>query len=74
VSVPQQLLIETVRERCELLDERYPGYVKDLVGYLAEILAIERSNPHNVRQQVEVQLEALGDLFERRSRSEESEA
>lgn len=67
MSVPQQLLIETIRERCEQLDERYPGYVKDLIGYLAEILAIERAAPHNVKQQVEAQLEAFGDLYDRRS-------
>lgn len=72
MSVPQQLVIETIRERCELLDERYPGYVKDLIGYLAEILAIERADPHNVRQQVEAQLEALGELYARRVSGGES--
>lgn len=66
MSVPQQLLIDTIRKRCELLDERYPGYVKDLIGYLAEVLAIERADPKNVVQQVEAQLEAFGELHARR--------
>jgi hypothetical protein len=67
VSVPQQVLIETIRQRCEQLDERYPGYVKDLIGYLAEILAIERAHDRNVVQQVESQLEAFGELYGRRT-------
>jgi hypothetical protein len=67
MSVPQQVLIEAVRNRCEQLDERYPGYKTDLVGYLAEVLSIERSQPRNVVQQVEAQLEAFGDLYRRKS-------
>lgn len=67
MSVPQQVLIEAIRQRCEQLDERYPGYVKDLVGYLADVLAIERAEPRNVVQQVEAQLEAFGDLYRRRA-------
>lgn len=67
MSVPQQVLIEAIRQRCEQLDERYPGYVKDLIGYLAEVLAIERAEPRNVVQQVEAQLEAFGDLYRRRT-------
>ena len=67
MSVPQQVLIETIRQRCEQLDERYQGYIQDLIGYLAEILAIERAEPRNVVQQVEAQLEAFGDLYRRRT-------
>lgn len=67
MSVPQQVLIEAVRNRCEDLEERYPGYVTDLIGYLAEVLSIERSQPKNVVQQVEAQLEAFGDLYRRKS-------
>jgi hypothetical protein len=67
MSVPQQVLIETIRQRCEQLDERYLGYLKDLIGYLAEILAIERDDPRNIVQQVEAQLEAFGDLYRRRA-------
>jgi hypothetical protein len=67
MAVPQQLVIERVRERCQELDERYPGYRKDLVGYLAEVLSIERASPSNVVQQVGAQLEAFGELFQRKS-------
>lgn len=67
MSVPQQVLIEAIRHRCEQLDERYPGYVTDLIGYLAEVLSIERSQPRNVVQQVEGQLEAFGDLYRRKA-------
>lgn len=67
MPVPQQVLIEAVRNRCEQLEERYPGYINDLIGYLAEVLSIERSQPRNVVQQVEAQLEAFGDLYRRKS-------
>ena len=48
MPVPQQVLIEAIKHRCEQLDDRYPGYVTDLIGYLAEVLSIERSQPRNV--------------------------
>lgn len=67
MSVPQQVLIEAVRKRCENLEDRYPGYRIDLIGYLAEMLSVERSQPKNVVQQVESQLEAFGDLYRRRT-------
>jgi len=67
MPVPQGLVIERIRARCEELDERYTGYRKDLVGYLAEVLTIERAAPHNVIQQVEAQLQTFGDLFHRKS-------
>lgn len=67
MPVPQQLVIERIRARCQELPERYPAYRTDLVGYLAEVLSIERAAPHNVVQQVEAQLDAFGDLFHRKS-------
>lgn len=67
MSVPQQVLIEAIKNRCQLLDERYPGYKVDLVGYLAEVLTIERADPKNVVQQIEAQLDAFGHLYRRRS-------
>jgi hypothetical protein len=70
MPVPQQLVIDTIRARCEELEERYPGYRSEVVGYLAEILSIERANPKNVVQQVEQQLEAFGELYHRRASEE----
>jgi hypothetical protein len=66
VSVPQQLVIDTIRSRCQQIEERYPGYRKELVGYLAEILSIERAAPRNIVQQITGQLEAFGELYHRR--------
>jgi hypothetical protein len=73
MPVPQQLVIDTIRARCEELDERYPGYRREVIGYLAEILTIERAAPKNVVQQVEGQLEAFGDLFHRRGKEDRAE-
>jgi hypothetical protein len=70
MPVPQQLVIERIRARCEDLDERYPGYRRDLVGYLAEVLSIERASPRDVVKRVEAQLEAFGDLYHRKATGE----
>jgi hypothetical protein len=64
--VPQQLVIERIRAKCEELGERYPGYRSDVLSYLAEILSIERAAPYNVVQQVDAQLDAFGDLYQRK--------
>jgi len=74
MPVPQQLVINAIRARCQQVDERYLGYRKALVGYLAEILSIERAAPKNVVQQVTAQLEAFGDLFQRRMDDTEGES
>lgn len=66
MPVPQQLVIDRIRERCEEIEERYPGYRTDLVGYLAEVLGAERAADRNVSKQVETLLEAFGDLYHRR--------
>jgi hypothetical protein len=70
MPVPQQIVIERIRARCEELEERYPGYRRDLVSYLAEILSIERASPFNVVKQAEAQLGALGELYHRRTTAE----
>jgi hypothetical protein len=72
MSVPQHLVIETIRRQCEQIEERYSGYRKELVGYLAEILSIERASPKNTVQQITAQLEAFGDLYHRRRKASES--
>jgi hypothetical protein len=66
MPVPQQLVIDRIRARCDELEDRYPGYRRDLVGYLAEVLSYERAAERNVVKRVEAQLEAFGDLYHRR--------
>ena len=70
MPVPQQLVIDRIRVRCEELDERYPGYWTDLVGYLAEILSLERASPRDVGRQIEVQIDAFGDRYHRKMSGE----
>jgi hypothetical protein len=67
MPVPQQLVIDRIRDRCEEIEERFPGYRTDLVGYLAEVLGAERAADRNVSKQVETLLEAFGDLYHRRT-------
>lgn len=67
MAVPQQLVIERIRARCDELEDRYPGYRKDLVTYLAEVLTYVRAAETTAAKQVEAQLEAFGDLYHRRT-------
>lgn len=67
MPVPQQLVIDRMRQRCQELEERYPGYRSDLIRYLAEILSLERASGRNVASEVEAQLQAFGDLYHRRA-------
>jgi hypothetical protein len=70
LAVPQQLVIERIRARCDELEERYDGYRRDLVTYLAEVLSYERvANPQTAKQ-VEKQLDAFGDLLHRETSEE----
>jgi hypothetical protein len=69
MAVPQQLVIERIRARCEELEERYDGYRRDLVTYLAEVLSYERAGTPQIAKQVERQLDAFGDLFDRETSS-----
>jgi hypothetical protein len=73
MPVPQQLVIDTIRAHCERVEERYPDYRKELVGYLADIIGIERASPRNVVQQITAQLEAFGELYHRKLSQEGSE-
>jgi hypothetical protein len=70
MPVPQQLVIERIRARCEELGERYHGYRRDLLRYLAEVLSVERASPRDVGRRVEAQLEAFGELYHRRTTGE----
>jgi hypothetical protein len=67
VAVPQQLVIDRIRAQCEELEERYEGYRRDLVTYLAEVLSYERAGNQQTAKQVEKQLDAFGDLFHRQT-------
>jgi hypothetical protein len=67
VAVPQQLVIDRIRSQCEELEDRYDGYRRDLVTYLAEVLSYERAGNQQIAKQVEKQLDAFGDLFHRQT-------
>ena len=66
MSAPQRQVLEVINAQCDKAEERFPGYRGELKNTLADILAIERTKPHNVVQQIEAKLEALGDLVTRK--------
>jgi len=72
MPVPQQLVIDRIRVRCEEVEERYPGYRAELVGYLADILGLERASPPDLGRQVATRLQNFGDLYHRRLSSDDA--
>ena len=69
MSAPQRQVLREINAQCEKAEERFAGYRGELKATLADILAIERARPHNVVQQIEAKLEALGDLVTRKGQT-----
>lgn len=69
--VNPQKLLETVTKQIARIDERSPGYKKDLLETISEILALERQNQEqgiNIRQKIFDKCDALGKLVAGRTK------
>lgn len=70
MGISHQQLIQTLKNEVDLVSERYPGYRRDLMEALADLVAIEADHersPTRVFQRVSDKIEALGDLIDRRT-------
>ena len=45
------------------VDERFDGYRAELLKVIDELLRLEQQRPHNVAQQVQRRISALGELL-----------
>lgn len=61
MSAPQSQVTKVIGERVLKVEERYPGYRRDLLETLDEILGLQNDKPHNVAQQIARRLNALGE-------------
>lgn len=69
MPAPQRQVLEAIRRQCEKVEERMPGYRKELLETLAEVIHIERGHQKtatNVVQQIENKCEAVAELLLRR--------
>ena len=66
MGAPQRQVIESIREKVGNVEERFEGYRKELLAALDEILRLEQQRPHNVAQQIQRRITALGELLARK--------
>ena len=69
MGAPQRQVIETIREKVANVDERFDGYRAQLLATLDDILRLEQERPHNVDQQIQGRMKALGELLARKTGS-----
>ena len=70
MGAPQRQVIETIRQKVGNVDERFEGYRTELLAALDEILRLEQQRPHNVAQQIQQRITALGELLARRQEND----
>ncbi len=70
-GVPQRQALEVLKERVELLEEKYDGYKADLIGALVEISNLEQENPYNISQRVSAEVTALAEKVTKQRRTTE---
>ena len=66
MGAPQRQVINAIREKVGHVEERFEGYRKELLAALDEILRLEQQRPHNVAQQIQRRITALGELLARK--------
>ena len=72
MPVPQRLLLETIKARCEDAANRFPGYRSALFDSISQIVEVEAANAKlqtNVVQRVSDICTALADLVEKNDRA-----
>ena len=70
MGAPQRQVIEAIRQKVDKVDERFHDYRQELLAVLDEILRLEQQRPHNVAQQINRRITALGELLARKQESE----
>ena len=60
-AAPQNQALEVIKAKVMQINERYEGYLRDLIETLHDILALESDRPHNISQQISRRVSALGE-------------
>jgi hypothetical protein len=68
MGAAQQLALRVLKEQCQMLEERYPGYRVDVVRRIGAILHLERQAQSGaVRERVAAELQDFGDALGRKT-------
>ena len=68
MGAPQRQVIEAIRDKVNGVDERFDNYRTELLRVIGELLRFEQQRPHNVVQQVQREISALGALLAQKQR------
>ena len=68
----QQLVLQILKEECQALKERYPGYRLHAVSQLGAILQLEGQRSSAIVRKITEQLEAFGRALGTKLRDEDS--
>lgn len=68
MAVDQRKLITVLKASVEDVEERYPGYRKELLDYVAQVVMLEREHEQKatqIQKKVGDRIDALGTLIEK---------
>ena len=69
MGAPQRQVIEAIRDKVNNVDERFDNYRTELLRVIGEILRLEQQRPHNVAQQVQREISALGESLAQKQKA-----
>jgi hypothetical protein len=70
MAVDQRKLIAVMRDAVTSVEERYPGYRRDLFDYVAQIVMLEREHERKatqIQKKVADKVAALGTLVDKKA-------
>lgn len=69
MGAPQRQVIEAIRDKVNSVDEQFDNYRTELLRVIGELLRLEQQCPHNVAQQVQREISALGELLAQKKKA-----
>lgn len=72
MGAAQQLTLKVLKEQCQAIEERYPGYRVDLAMRLRAVLQhVRQAATTNAREKVASELQDFGDVLGRKTAGSE---
>ena len=68
-TIPQRQALEVIKNKAEQTPDRFPGYQRELLGALADILQLETKQPYQFVQQISRTIASLGEKLEKAGES-----
>ena len=69
MGAPQRQIIEAIRDKVNNVDERFDNYRTELLSVIDDLLTLEQQRPHNIAQQVQREISALGESLAQKQKA-----